>query len=90
MNAVTIAIALVVGIVIGVDIAYFFQRRSRLLRKRFGPEYSLAVAETGDRWKANSGLSAAQKGQSAFTSTLSLLQNTAAFWKLGVRFKADL
>jgi hypothetical protein len=56
MNAVTIAIALVVGIVIGVDLACLFQRRSRRLRKRFGPEYSLAVAETGDRWRAESAL----------------------------------
>ena len=56
MNAVTIAIALVVGIVIGVDIACLFQRRSRLLRKHFGPEYSFAVAETGDRWRAESAL----------------------------------
>ena len=56
MNAVTIAIALVVGIVIGVDLACLFQRRSRRLRKRFGPEYSLAVVETGDRWRAESAL----------------------------------
>jgi hypothetical protein len=42
------------------------------------------VGEPTPRW------STAQKGQSAFTSTLSLLQNTATFWKLVVRFKADL
>ena len=56
MNAVTIAIALVAGVVIGVDIAYLFQRRYRLLRKRFSPEYSLVVTETGDRWRAKSAL----------------------------------
>ena len=56
MSAVTIAIALVVGIVIGIDLACLFQRRSQRLRKRFGPEYSLAVAEIGDRWRVKSAL----------------------------------
>ena len=57
MNAATIVIVLVVGIVVGVGIAYLFQRnRSLRLRKRFGPEYSRAVAETGDRWRAESAL----------------------------------
>jgi len=57
MNAATIVIVLVVGIVVGVGIAYLFQRnRSLRLRKRFGPEYSCAVAETGDRWRAESAL----------------------------------
>ena len=57
MNAETIVIALVVGIVVGVGVAYLFQRnRSLRLRKRFGPEYSRAVAETGDRWRAESAL----------------------------------
>ena len=57
MNAATIAIVLVVGIVVGIAITYFFQRnRSLRLRQRFGPEYSRAVAETGDRWRAESAL----------------------------------
>ena len=57
MNAATIVIVLVVGVVVGVGIAYLFQRnRSLRLRERFGPEYSRAVAETGDRWRAESAL----------------------------------
>ena len=57
MNAATIAIVLVVGIIVGVGIAYLFQRnRSMRLRKRFGPEYAHTVAETGDRWRAESAL----------------------------------
>src|SRR5215831_13310125 len=57
MNAATIAIVLVVGLVIGAGVAYLVQRsRSLRLRERFGPEYSRTVAETGDRWKAESGL----------------------------------
>ena len=57
MNVPTIAIVLVVGIVVGVGIAYLVQRtRSLRLRERFGPEYSRAVAEIGDRWRAESSL----------------------------------
>jgi len=57
MNAATIAIVFVVGFVIGVGVAYLVQRnRSVRLRERFGPEYSRTVAETGDRWRAESTL----------------------------------
>lgn len=57
MNAATISIVLVVGIIVGVGIAYLFHHnRSLRLRKRFGPEYARAVAETGDRWRAESAL----------------------------------
>ena len=52
MNAVTMALVFVVGLAIGVDVAYLVQRnRSLRLRERFGPEYSRTVAETGDRWR---------------------------------------
>ena len=57
MNPATIAIVLVVGVIIGVGVAYLFERtRSSRLRERFGSEYSHTVAETGDRWKAESAL----------------------------------
>jgi hypothetical protein len=57
MNAATIAIVLIVGIAVGIVIAYLFQRnRSFRLRERFGPEYSRTVAETGDRWRAETAL----------------------------------
>jgi hypothetical protein len=57
MNAATIVIVLIVGIAVGVAIVYLFRRnRSLRLRERFGPEYSRTVAETGDRWSAESAL----------------------------------
>ena len=57
MNAATIVIVIVVSIVVGAGIAYLVLRdRSLRLRKRFGSEYSRAVAETGNRWKAESTL----------------------------------
>jgi len=52
-----IVIALVAGIIIGAAFSYVLQRsRSIRLKDRFGPEYSRTVAETGDRWKAESEL----------------------------------
>ena len=52
--------ALVIGLAVGIGIALilvlFFFNRSRRLKDRFGPEYSRAIAETGDRWKAESAL----------------------------------
>jgi hypothetical protein len=47
---VTVAIALIVGIAIGVAAIYFVQqRRTQRLKQRFGPEYERVVMETGDR-----------------------------------------
>jgi len=81
MNAVTIAIALVVGIVIGVDLACLFQRRSRRLRKRFGPEYSLAVVETGDRWRAESALEhRAKRAKNLHVHTLTPAEHLLEAW----------
>ena len=81
MNAITIAIALVVGIVIGVDLACLFQRRSRRLQKRFGPEYSLAVAETGDRWKAEFALEhRAKRAKRLHVHTLTPAEHPLEAW----------
>ena len=81
MNAVTIAIALVVGIVIGVDLACLFQRRSRRLQKRFGPEYSLAVAETGDRWRAEFALEhCAKRAKRLHVHTLTPAEHPLEAW----------
>jgi hypothetical protein len=45
-----VAIALIVGIAIGVAAIYLVQqRRTQRLRQRFGPEYERVVTETGDR-----------------------------------------
>jgi hypothetical protein len=54
---VEVAIALIIGIAIGVAVVYLAQqRRTRGLKRRFGPEYERVVAETGDRGVAESKL----------------------------------
>jgi len=48
-----VAIAFVVGMVIGALLIYASQQaRTRRLKEHFGPEYGHAVAETGDRLRA--------------------------------------
>src|ERR1700741_5382773 len=52
-----VVIAVVLGIVVGGAVVYILQReRSTRLKKRFGPEYSRTVEETGDRHKAEAAL----------------------------------
>lgn len=47
---VAVAIALIVGIAIGVAAIYLVQQsRTKRLKQRFGPEYERVVADTGDR-----------------------------------------
>jgi len=56
-TTVAIVIAAVLGIIVGALIFYLAQRRrTQSLRRHFGSEYSRAVAETGDRWRAESAL----------------------------------
>lgn len=52
-----IIVAIVIGALLGADVAYLFQRnRSLCLSRRFGPEYSRAIVETGSQRKAESAL----------------------------------
>jgi hypothetical protein len=57
INVAAIVLLIVLGIVIGIAFYYLFQRtRSMRLAKKFGPEYSAVIAETGDRRRAESKL----------------------------------
>ncbi|MGB7730609.1 MAG: hypothetical protein WBL50_21445 [Candidatus Acidiferrum sp.] len=57
-----IVIALLVGTAIGLAMAYLKQQsRTRKLKQRFGPEYSRAVAQTGDRHAAEASLESCQR-----------------------------
>lgn len=57
-----VAIALLVGIAIGIAIIYLVQQsRTRKLRERFGPEYERVVSETGNRTAAEAELVQRQK-----------------------------
>lgn len=51
--ALMIAVAFIVGMVIGAAVVYAAQQaRTKRLKERFGPEYGRAVAETGNRSQA--------------------------------------
>lgn len=51
--ALAVVVALIVGIVLGALAIQLFQRaRTRRLKEHFGPEYGRAVAETGNRSRA--------------------------------------
>jgi hypothetical protein len=47
-----VAIGIVAATIIALLVFLVFRDRSRRLKEQFGPEYSRAIAETGDRWKA--------------------------------------
>ena len=50
-----IIVAIAIGAMLGADAAYIFERnRSLRLSRRFGPDYSRPIAETGNEWKAES------------------------------------
>jgi hypothetical protein len=56
-TAAAIVIAAILGIVVGTVAFYLVQRsRTQSLRQHFGSEYSRTMAETGDRWRAESAL----------------------------------
>jgi hypothetical protein len=56
-----IAVAIVLLVLIAAAWAVARQRQSRLLRKRFGPEYDRLLAERGDRARVESELKAREK-----------------------------
>lgn len=56
-----IVAVVIVAVLIVAAVWYSSQRRSDQLRERFGPEYKRAVAETGDRRRAEEELEARQK-----------------------------
>ena len=57
-----VALALIVGIAIGVVVAVLIQQeRTRQLQRRFGPEYSRVVDETGSRPVAEARLAERQR-----------------------------
>jgi hypothetical protein len=61
-TTVVIIIAAILGIGAGALIFYVAQRsRTQSLKQHFGSEYSRTVAETGDRWQAESALRARTK-----------------------------
>ena len=57
-----ITVAILIGAVLGAVAASIFQRyRSLRLSRRFGPEYSRMIAETGNQWKAEAALELRRK-----------------------------
>jgi hypothetical protein len=61
-NASVIGVIVAVAVILALIVVWLWLRsRSERLRKRFGPEYSRAIAETGNRWKAESALHGREK-----------------------------
>lgn len=56
-----IVAVVIIAVLVVAGLWYSGQRRSRDLREQFGPEYKRAVAETGDRGRAEQELAARQK-----------------------------
>ena len=56
-------------VVVAVSVLVVLQRRSANLRARFGPEYDRAVAETGNRFKAESQLESVEKRVRSYSLT---------------------
>jgi hypothetical protein len=62
MTPIQIAVLLIVVIaIVAVAVLVVLRRRSAKLRARFGPEYDRAVAETGNRFKAEARLESVEK-----------------------------
>jgi len=62
-----IAVVIVLLVLIAAAWAVARQRQSRLLRKRFGPEYDRLLAERGDRARVEAELKAREKRVQRFT-----------------------
>jgi len=62
-----IAVVIVLLVLIAAAWAVARQRQSRLLRKRFGPEYDRLLAERGDRTRVEAELKAREKRVQRFT-----------------------
>jgi hypothetical protein len=57
MNPTALITVAIIGAILGAVAANIFQRyRSLRLSRRFGPEYSRTIAETGSQWKAEAAL----------------------------------
>jgi hypothetical protein len=70
METMVVVAVVVVVVVIGVAaVVLYRRRRSDQLRRRFGPEYERAVAETDDRRKAEMDLREREKHRSEFEVT---------------------
>ncbi len=56
-------------VIVAVSVLVVLQRRSAKLRARFGPEYDRAVAETGNRFKAEARLESVEKRVRSYSLT---------------------
>lgn len=70
MTTMQLAVIIIVAIaVIGLVLLLVLQKRTKTLRARFGPEYDRAVAETGNRFKAESKLESVEKRVKSYSLT---------------------
>jgi hypothetical protein len=56
MNTIGIVIVVAIVVIAAVGLGIYFKQRSVRLRQRFGPEYTRALEETGNKYKAESKL----------------------------------
>ncbi len=70
MTPIQLAVIVIVVIaVIGLVLLLILQKRTKTLRARFGPEYDRAVAEAGNRFKAEAKLESVEKRVKSYSLT---------------------
>jgi hypothetical protein len=67
MNTIGIVIIVAIVVVAAIGFIFYFTRRTQHLRQKFGPEYTRAVEETGNKYKAEAKLEKLEKRVEKFS-----------------------
>jgi len=67
MNTIGIVIVVAIVVVAAIGFIFYFTRRTQHLRQKFGPEYTRAVEETGNKYKAEAKLERLEKRVDKFS-----------------------
>ncbi|HET6145665.1 MAG TPA: hypothetical protein VFE02_19330 [Candidatus Acidoferrales bacterium] len=67
MNTIGIVIVIAIVAILAVGLTIYLKQRSVRLRQRFGPEYTRALEETGNKYKAESKLEKLEKRVDKFS-----------------------
>src|SRR5579871_6692132 len=67
MNTIGIVIVVAIVVVAAIGLMFYSNKRSQHLRQKFGPEYTRAVEETGNKYKAEAKLEKLEKRVDKFS-----------------------
>ena len=67
MNTIGMVIVVAIVVVAAIGFIFYFTKRSQHLRQKFGPEYTRAIEETGNKYKAESKLEKLEKRVDKFS-----------------------